>query len=1176
MGSVKFISYNCQAAAWKNRMHSILLTLSFASVLGLQGTRTRRQRLQTSDSEYWTERVNYYDVVHWHAADEAFSNSSTGVTLAVDRRYFHSIHRAAILSPGKSLQGRGGAVLYTKPHAAFLFVSLYFPTGSPSEKDHITAALLEWFGQVLASLPPRTHVYVMMDANATFGYEKQNRQLFFQRPRVVGPLSRDISNSTGQILAAFLAAHHLVLANTFIGQGSPTYWGWHGNSSRIDYVAISDFDLPTLSCSSVLTDLGFKLQLSRCSTLRDHSPVLIQTNAPNAFRRQPINEARWDWNKLCMPRLYEQDIQKFLNTTQSWASDPEVDKQMQKLALAGDINSAWRFLQKGIRQHSATFQASTSHRKYPPSEATIYWQDQKEQARRLGRELLLVASLYDDPALLDVLRGWHFVAHRQYSDKQLGKSKRIDQETARKHWNEELIRAKARGDARTAQRLIYKIAGTGISKHKQFSWQTPSTNPSLGDWIRLVRKNGPDGGCSAKIVCVQDALDDSCIARLEGVDTMMLNLSCGGGTGMLRCAPSSVPLSILKKSYKPDADFVSSRANQDLKWFAEGLRQGRSGRAVPPWSIPKELWKLLMHGTRSCRPPPAVKRLVWLLFYSLRQAGEPPLLWNVSFGIPIPKGNHKPGVRGRRIIHLLDPVGKCWFSRLWQSRSPPTHELSFGFEKHKRKEQAVLIQRLAQFRAVSRGLTWFFIKWDVANAFPSISHDSVDGTVRLQQFDKANEDIVRDRYRRSYTVLTARGGQVALYKNRSGVLQGDCGAPQKFSGTYNSTIGRWHCLVHQYTARSKHPVLNVEDSRTDSLHTMTTTVFADDLGRSGTAWSYRDLNEQHEYWNRSLDASLREVGLEQNSSKRSIVVSSPSLDFRREIDHAQGQLRTEIKPAVEYLGSLLHCTGDSLPEIRKHIHESQVAWAKLGPFWSRRAIPTRYRTSAYCTMVRSVMLTGLETLAFTWEMLHKLETVQTRFLRKICCGMACEKRTVLDDEGNERTKYTAKSNETVRQMLKVPTVASELRARRLRWLQQMVLFPEKSRSTLAALVGQSYWEPDSPIDNKGNLTSASSPWLLQFFDDLDALAKVNSLFRKDWSEFGWNAVYRKAFCDSSFAVLKSYREFDKSSIRIHTVHLPGMQKSKPYTSIDPSTVHPPGIEKPKTWSRWVPWTSDFV
>ena len=93
---------------------------------------------------------------------------------------------------------------------------------------------------------------------------------------------------------------------------------------------------------------------------------------------------------------------------------------MQRFALAGDINPAWRFLQKGIRQHSASLQASTSHRKYPPSEATIYWQDQKEQARRLGQELLLAASLRDDSALLDVLRGWHLAAHRQYSDKHLG------------------------------------------------------------------------------------------------------------------------------------------------------------------------------------------------------------------------------------------------------------------------------------------------------------------------------------------------------------------------------------------------------------------------------------------------------------------------------------------------------------------------------------------------------------------------------------------------------------------------------------------------------------------------------------------------------------------------------------------------------------------------------------
>ena len=107
-------------------------------------------------------------------------------------------------------------------------------------------------------------------------------------------------NTTYSILLTFSFACVLGLHGTRTRRPK---WGWHGNSSRIDYVAISDFDL---------------------STLRDHLPVLIQINASNVFRCQPINEARWDceerwdWNKLCMPRLYEQDIQIIFNTTQSW------------------------------------------------------------------------------------------------------------------------------------------------------------------------------------------------------------------------------------------------------------------------------------------------------------------------------------------------------------------------------------------------------------------------------------------------------------------------------------------------------------------------------------------------------------------------------------------------------------------------------------------------------------------------------------------------------------------------------------------------------------------------------------------------------------------------------------------------------------------------------------------
>ena len=140
-----------------------------------------------------------------------------------------------------------------------------------------------------------------------------------------------------------------------------------------------------------------------------------------AFHSDRSVGALWDCDKLYMPRLYMQDVQNFLNETQKWASDSEVDQQMQEFALSGNVNASWRFLQSGIRQQTRFFQApATSHRKYSASDVTKFWQDQNEQALRHGRGLYLTVSLQKDLALNDVLRGWHYVAHRQRADKQLG------------------------------------------------------------------------------------------------------------------------------------------------------------------------------------------------------------------------------------------------------------------------------------------------------------------------------------------------------------------------------------------------------------------------------------------------------------------------------------------------------------------------------------------------------------------------------------------------------------------------------------------------------------------------------------------------------------------------------------------------------------------------------------
>ena len=167
----------------------------------------------------------------------------------------------------------------------------------------------------------------------------------------------------------------------------------------------------------------------------------------------------------------------------------------------------------------------------------------------------------------------------------------------------------------------------------------------------------------------------------------------------------------------------------------------------------------------------------------MRTANEAPLAWNTSTAIPIPKGNHKQGIPGLRLIHLLDAAGKAWYSGLWQSTTAQTCPLAFGYEKHKRREQAILIQKLSQYRAVRAGYNWTFTKYDVKNAFPSLEFAGIDRTLYYRGICESDLPFVRDRYRRSFTWLRARGEDSVLFKNGSGVLQGDSGAPQQFADT---------------------------------------------------------------------------------------------------------------------------------------------------------------------------------------------------------------------------------------------------------------------------------------------------------------------------------------------------------------------------------------------------------
>ena len=187
-----------------------------------------------------------------------------------------------------------------------------------------------------------------------------------------------------------------------------------------------------------------------------HGEIQLQTpRAVGSLRREmansivlpfhPQESVHWNWTKLCTPQLLQQDVSRFLEAIQSWSEDPENDKQMQHFAEQGAVNASWRFLSKGISKAASLFQDNLHQaRKFPASEATKYWQNEKEVAARKGRDLYTKLGLQRELTATDVFAAWHHRAHEQFLDEKYGKYRRLDREQCRKYWDNELQRARSK------------------------------------------------------------------------------------------------------------------------------------------------------------------------------------------------------------------------------------------------------------------------------------------------------------------------------------------------------------------------------------------------------------------------------------------------------------------------------------------------------------------------------------------------------------------------------------------------------------------------------------------------------------------------------------------------------------------------------------------------------------
>ena len=149
-------------------------------------------------------------------------------------------------------------------------------------------------------------------------------------------------------------------------------------------------------------------------------------------------------------------------------------------------------------------------------------------------------------------------------------------------------------------------------------------------------------------------------------------------------------------------------------------------------------------------------------------------------------------------------------------------------------------------------------------------------------------------------------------------------------------------------------------------------------------------------------------------------------------------------------------------EVTQRIKSAGEAVARLNRFWKVKGVTEATKVRAYCQLVRTILVYGIEARVLSRAQVTRLECFQTRVLRRI---------------GKSQSHITRESNDELRTRLEVPSVDSHICRTRLRMWQKLLANPIDSviSAVTGRIMGAQKW--------------GSEPHVKQLTNDLGVLAE---------------------------------------------------------------------------------------
>jgi hypothetical protein len=175
------------------------------------------------------------------------------------------------------------------------------------------------------------------------------------------------------------------------------------------------------------------------------------------------------------------------------------------------------------------------------------------------------------------------------------------------------------------------------------------------------------------------------------------------------------------------------------------------------------------------------------LWVHIRRSGLTPLQWHRSRAIPLNKSGLSNRPQDKRLIHVLDPIGKCWLAGLSMRKLnelPSTHH---GFARGRRREAAFMVQQIAAWKLHKQGFSWTDCLHDMTNAFGSSLWDKLYGAI--DELMKPEDRIFGSQRIEWDTMQLAR--EVSLRPVGQGGFMGDPFVVQCFAHTFKRPVSDW-------------------------------------------------------------------------------------------------------------------------------------------------------------------------------------------------------------------------------------------------------------------------------------------------------------------------------------------------------------------------------------------------